>query len=83
MVTNVAEDLSMPLKSNIEIRIAEYKKRTGNKFIKKDAAAQLNMNPTSFSALVAGREFTTAEKMFKLARMLECKVDDLYDYEEE
>lgn len=83
MVTNVAGDLRMPLKSLIDLRISEYKVRTGKPFIKKEAAAKLNMTPQHFSALVAGKEHTTAEKMFVLANMLECKVDDLYIYEED
>ncbi|MCI3922421.1 helix-turn-helix transcriptional regulator [Paenibacillus sp. TRM 82003] len=82
MATNVAE-VNELLKSQIKIRIAEYEIKTGDKFVKKDAAKALGMNPQNFSSLVAGTVYTTAEKMFKLARMLNCKVDDLYILEDE
>lgn len=82
MATNVAEESQM-LKSLIKIRIAEYETRTGKRFIKKHAAEALKMLPQNFSSLVAGDTFTTAEKMFKLAKMLECKVDGLYELIEE
>lgn len=81
-VTIHSEDLQMPLKSKIQQRIFEYEARTGERFVKKHAAKKLDMMPQQFSTLVTGNAFTTAEKMFKLARMLDCKVDDLYEYEE-
>jgi DNA-binding Xre family transcriptional regulator len=83
VVTKIAEDLQMPLKCLIQQRIFEYEARVGERFIKKDAAAKLGMMPQQFSALVTGKAYTTAEKMFKLADMLGCKVDDLYEYIEE
>lgn len=79
MVTNVAEEL-LVLKSHIKLKIAEYELRTGNKFINKKAADKLDMLPQHFSALVNGKVLTTVEKTFKLATLLECKVDDLYEY---
>jgi plasmid maintenance system antidote protein VapI len=82
VVTIQVED-SIMLKSRIKIMIAEYELRTGTKFVKMNAADKLGMMPQQFSALLAGRAFTTAEKMFILANMLGCKVDDLYEYEEE
>lgn len=78
----VLEEIFM-LRSQIKIRIAEYESRTGKRFIKKEAAEKLEMMPQQFSAVISGKTFTTAEKMFILARMLECKVDDLYLFEED
>ena len=82
MVSTFTGDLSM-LKSLIQIRITEFEHRTKKKFVKKDAAEKLGMMPQQFSALIKGKAFTTAEKMFMLAEMLDCKVDDLYEYVKE
>ncbi|CAN7362439.1 XRE family transcriptional regulator [Paenibacillus sp. LjRoot56] len=81
MVTNVVEELIV-LKSRIKLKIAEYELRTGNKFINKNAADKLDMLPQHFSALVNGKVLTTVEKTFKLAILLDCKVDDLYEFED-
>lgn len=81
-MTPIPEDCLM-LKSLIRLRIAEYEVRTGKRFKKKDAAAKLDMSPQHFSAIINGAQQTTPEKLFMLAQLLECKVDDLYEYKEE
>ena len=72
------------LKPLIKIVVAEYETKHETKFIRKEAAAKLGISPQYLSDIIAGRKKNVdAEILFGLANMLECKVDDLYIYEEE
>ncbi|MGG1676652.1 helix-turn-helix transcriptional regulator [Neobacillus sp. NRS-1170] len=46
---------------------------------KKYIAKQLEVTPNQISNWISGRSFPTIEKAFKLADLLEVKVDDLYE----
>lgn len=48
-------------------------------FKKKYIAAQLNVTPTQLSNWIGGRSYPTIEKAFKLADLLDVKVDELYE----
>lgn len=50
---------------------------------KKFVAEQLGISPTQLSNWISGRSFPTLEKAFKLASILNVKVDDLYEMREE
>lgn len=58
-------------------RIGEWIDRTG--FKKKYIAKELDISPTQLSNWIAGRSYPPIEKAFKLAELLQCKVDDLYE----
>lgn len=45
---------------------------------KKYIATKLDVTPTQLSNWVSGRSYPTIEKAFRLAEILDCKVDDLY-----
>lgn len=71
------------LKPNIELRIAEYRSRTGHKIENQQLAEMLGITKHHFSACVNDRAYLKMDKAFKLAKILGCKVDDLYVFEEE
>ncbi|MDF2534435.1 MAG: transcriptional regulator [Bacillales bacterium] len=48
-------------------------------YMKKYIAKQLEVTPTQLSNWVSGKSHPTIEKAFKLAEILEIKVDDLYE----
>jgi len=60
-------------------RIGELIEEKGYK--KKFIAEKLQVTPTQLSNWISGRSYPTMEKAFKLADILECKVDDLYKKE--
>lgn len=72
----------MPLKPLIRLRIEEYNAVHKPKFSRKKAAEDLGMSYSHFANVISGTQQTTPEKLWMLAKMLECKVDDLYVYEE-
>lgn len=73
----------MPLKPNFEVVIAQYTIKHG-KIKKKDIAESVGITQQYFSEISSGRtKNVDTEILFKLARKLDCKVDDLYIYEEE
>lgn len=85
-MTMILEDGSMPLKPNIELRIAEYRARTGHKIEDRELAELLGVTKQHFSACKNGRAQLKMEAAFKLSRKLGCYVDGekgLYDYIEE
>lgn len=45
-------------------------------------ANEIGVSGQQMSNWIVGRSYPTADKMYKLAAFLNCKVDDLYDYEE-
>ncbi|MCA1028349.1 helix-turn-helix domain-containing protein [Cytobacillus kochii] len=52
-------------------------------FKKKYVAIKLGISQTQLSNWISGRSFPPLEKAFKLAEMLNVKVDDLYENEKE
>lgn len=46
---------------------------------KKYIAKQLDVTPNQISNWISGRSYPTIEKAFKLADLLDVKVDDLYE----
>jgi len=52
-------------------------------FLKKYIAKEVGITPSQLSYWITMKNFPSADKLFKLARVLNCKVDDLYEYEEE
>lgn len=48
-----------------------------------EIAEKMGMSKQQFNAVVKGRAYMTIEKYFKLAKILECKVDELFIYKEE
>lgn len=61
-------------------RIGELIDEAGYK--KKYIAKELNVSPTQLSNWISGRSYPTIEKAFKLAKLLNKKVDDLYEEDE-
>lgn len=71
----------MPLKPLIRLRIEEYNSINKPKFSRSKAAEELGMSYSHLANVIAGTQQTTPEKLWILAKMLGCKVDDLYVYE--
>lgn len=65
------------LKPRIRIRLAELNKKQS------DIYRELGVTPQQFSNWVKGDAAPYLNTAFKLAKMLDCKVDDLWDYKEE
>jgi len=61
---------------DMENRINEWIQLRGYK--KKWIAAQIGVSQEVLSRWINGRNMPSLEKAFKLAEILECKVDDLY-----
>ncbi|GGP14212.1 helix-turn-helix transcriptional regulator [Oceanobacillus neutriphilus] len=66
----------MNLKSNINKIIQE--KGLKNKWV----ANQLNVSPNIISRWVNNKSMPSVENLFLLAKLLDCKVDDLYYWDE-
>jgi DNA-binding Xre family transcriptional regulator len=83
-VTNQAEERQMPLKSRVELALAEYSHKHG-KVKKKDLAERIGITPQYLSSILSGNKKVSKEieLLFKIAKELDCKVDDLYEYSEE
>ncbi|WP_018664633.1 helix-turn-helix transcriptional regulator [Heyndrickxia acidiproducens] len=62
-------------------RIGEIIDAAGYK--KKYIAKELGVSPTQLSNWISGRSYPTVEKAFKLAKLLNVKVDDLYKEDDE
>ncbi len=71
------------LKANIKRAIVEYEYESNDKLVKKDWAVELGITPQYLSAIIAGRKVPDGERMFKIARKLNRKVDDLWVLEDE
>ncbi|CAM3679880.1 helix-turn-helix transcriptional regulator [Cytobacillus oceanisediminis] len=65
------------MKSNIGELIEE------RGYMKKYIAKQLEITPNQLSNWISGKSHPTMEKAFKLADLLNVKVDDLYDRTEQ
>ncbi|MED3562273.1 helix-turn-helix transcriptional regulator [Bacillus xiapuensis] len=64
------------LKSKIKIRLAELDIR------QQDLSEKLGVTKQTMSLWVNGKSMPTLETAFKIAHLLDCKVDDLYVYKE-
>lgn len=58
-------------------RIGEFIDKNG--FKKKYIAQQLEVTPNQLSNWISGKSHPTVEKLFKLAKLLGVKADDLYE----
>lgn len=65
------------LKSKIKVRLAELDVK------QQDLSEKLGVTKQTMNAWVNGRSMPTLETAFKIANVLECRVDDLYKYIEE
>jgi DNA-binding XRE family transcriptional regulator len=65
------------LKSKIKVRLAELDIK------QQDLSEKLGVTKQTMNAWVNGRSMPTLETAFKIANMLECRVDDLYVYKED
>ena len=65
------------LKSRIKVRLAELNMK------QQDLSEKLGVTKQTMSYWVNGKSIPTLETAFKMANMLECKVDDLYVYKED
>jgi len=74
-VWNVCIGDDMECKMNDLIEEKGYKKKW--------IASQLGVSADVLSRWVNGRSMPSLEKAFELAYILECKVDDLYEYRRE
>jgi DNA-binding XRE family transcriptional regulator len=52
-------------------------------YLKKYVAKELGITPNQLSNWLAGKSFPPIDKAYKLADLLGCKVDDLYDRTDE
>ncbi len=48
-------------------------------YLKKFIAKQMDVSPTQLSNWISGRSYPPMDKAFKLAKVLNVKVDDLYE----
>lgn len=62
-------------------RIGELIDKKG--YRKNFVAKELGISPVQLSNWISGRSYPTMEKSFKLAALLDVKVDDLYGLKEE
>lgn len=70
------------IKSRIKHAVFEYEIKSKRKVEHKEIAKELGVSQQQFSSWVNDRSWPRMDKAFKLAELLECKVDDLYVYEE-
>ena len=65
------------LKSKVKVRLAELEIK------QKDFAKVLDVPPQTLSGWVTGNNKPSLEQAFKIAKHLNCKVDDLWEYKED
>lgn len=65
------------LKSRLKVRLAELEIK------QQDLSEELGVTKQTMNAWVKGRTMPTLETTFKIAKRLDCKVDDLFAYKEE
>lgn len=82
-IGNTLAEESWVIKSRIRLKIAEYEAQQGRKVEYKEIAEKVGVTQQQFSAWVHDRGWPRMDKAFRLAKLLECRVDDLYQYEEE
>ncbi|MCM2533312.1 helix-turn-helix domain-containing protein [Neobacillus pocheonensis] len=51
-------------------------------YMKKHIAKELGITPNQLSNWLASRSYPPLDKAYKLAKLLNCKVDDLYEEDE-
>jgi putative transcriptional regulator len=61
----------------MQSRIGEWIEKRGYK--KKFIAEQLGISQRQMSKWINGESYPTVPKLFQLAELLQCKVDDLYE----
>jgi DNA-binding XRE family transcriptional regulator len=64
------------LKSRIKIRLAELEIK------QQELSDKLGVTKQTMSLWVNGKSMPTLETAFKIAKLLDCKVDELYVYKE-
>jgi DNA-binding XRE family transcriptional regulator len=69
-------ELEQVLKSKIKIRLAVLDKS------QTELAEQMGVTKQTMNGWVSGRVVPPMEKGFKIAKLLDCRVDDLWVYEE-
>lgn len=62
-------------------RILFELKEQGQPISQTQISKALGVSKQQVSSWVNGRTYPRAEKLFRLAQILNCKVDDLYDFE--
>jgi len=65
---------------NMKSRIGEWIEKRGYK--KKYIAEQLGISQRQMSKWISGESYPTVQKLFQLAVLLQCMVDDLYEKDE-
>jgi DNA-binding XRE family transcriptional regulator len=65
------------LKSRIKVRLAELEMK------QQDLSEKLGVTKQTMSSWVNGKSSPTLETAFKIAKLLDCKVDDLFNYIDE
>jgi DNA-binding XRE family transcriptional regulator len=60
------------IKSKIKVRLAELEIK------QQDLSEKLGVTKQTMSSWVNGRSIPTLETAFKIAKLLDCKVDDLF-----
>jgi DNA-binding XRE family transcriptional regulator len=71
----IAEEIKV-LKPKIRLKLAEMEKRQN------EVSKSLGIKPQRLSNWVNGKAFPNLEEAFKLARYLECGVEELWEYKE-
>ncbi|PTY76225.1 hypothetical protein B5V89_18700 [Heyndrickxia sporothermodurans] len=65
----------------MKVNIETYIKNSGLR--KGYIADKLKISSTQLSNVIAGRSFLRTKKLFKLAKLINAKVDDLYEWSDE
>lgn len=65
------------LKSKLKVRLVELEIK------QQDLSIELGVTKQTMNAWVNGRTIPTLETTFKIAKRLNCKVDELFEYREE
>ncbi|WP_438446880.1 helix-turn-helix domain-containing protein [Gorillibacterium sp. sgz5001074] len=69
------------LKPRVKIAVAKYETESDTKFSRMEAAKKLGISPQYLSGIISGKKKNVdPEVLFGLAKLLNCKVDDLYEY---
>lgn len=81
MAMSVPEELDV-IRSRLRVLIAEMELRNGKKIENRELAEMVGVTQQQFSNWVNDRGWPRMDKAYKLAKVLGCKVDDLYVYED-
>lgn len=69
-------ELDVLLKCRIKVRLAELEKS------QKELAEHMEVSKQTMNGWATGRVIPPLEKAFKIAKFLDCRVDDLWEYED-